>query len=380
MTKSLNVGLIGLGYIGKIHTTAYRNIPLCFSNPPVIAKLAAVLRSGLGTEVEMMEESRFGLRTTDAEEFFNQHLDIVDICTPNVLHMEQVEQAVRRKLHIYCEKPLAMSLKEAQTMTQIAKKAGVLTHVAFVLRYLPAIRQMKVLLEAGKIGEILNFRGHMYHSGYLDPERPMSWRLRHSQSGGGALADLGSHLIDLIHYLIGNVAWVQAETRTYISSRPISPGATECEEVDVDDWALCTMELERGAMGVLEVTRMAAGASEETALEIYGSQGALIFHISQPNFVRHYDLSQKKWSLGAIDVPESPAERPLGKIWPSGKYSQGMMTDVHLASAYDFLLCVAEGKSSSIDFEAGLATQEVLEAAYQSAARGGERMDLPLKL
>jgi predicted dehydrogenase len=378
MTKSLNVGLIGLGFIGKIHTTAYRNIPLCFSDPPVTARLAAVLRSRLETEVELMEESRFGLRTTDPEEFFNQPLDIVDICTPNVLHMEQVEQAVQRKLHVYCEKPLAMNYEEARAMAQIAREAGVLTHVAFVLRYLPAIRQMKALLEAGRIGEVLNFRGHMYHSSYLDPDRPMSWRLRHSQSGGGALADLGAHLIDLLHYLAGNVAWIRAATKTYISSRPNSRGATERKEVDVDDWALCTMELESGAMGVVEVTRMAAGAADETALEIYGSQGALIFHISQPNFVRYYDLNRKTWSMGAIDVPEFPGERPIGKLWPGGKYSQGLMTDAHLASAYDFLLCVAEGRPSTIDFEAGLATQEVLEAAYLSAARGGERIDLPL--
>jgi predicted dehydrogenase len=379
MAESLNIGLIGLGFIGKIHAAAYRNIPLCFSDPPVTANLAGVLRSGLETEVKLMEDFGFDIRTTDPEEFFNHSLDIVDICTPNVLHLEQVEQAVLRKQHIYCEKPLAMNFEEARVMAQMAREANILTHVAFVLRYVPAVRQMKALLEAGRIGEILNFRGHMFHSGYLDPNRPMSWRLRHSQSGGGVFADLGAHLIDLVHYLIGNVAWVQAATRTYISSRPTSPGATEHEKVDVDDWALCTMGLESGEMGVLEVTRMAAGAAEETALEIYGSQGALIFHISQPNLVRHYDLKSKQWGIGALDVPEFHLDRPLAQIWPSAKLSQGLMTDAHLASAYDFMLCVNEGKPSTIDFEAGLAAQEVLEAAYRSAARGGERMNLPLE-
>lgn len=379
MTKSLNIGLIGLGYIGKIHAAAYRNIPLCFSDPPVTANLAAVLRSGLETEVKLMEDFGFDIRTTDPDEFFNQPLDIVDICTPNVLHLEQVEQAAQRQQHIYCEKPLAMNFEEARAMAQMAAKASILTHVAFVLRYVPAVRQMKALLEAGKIGEILNFRGHMFHSGYLDPERPMSWRLRHSESGGGVFADLGAHLIDLVHYLIGNVAWVQAETRTYITSRPTSRGASEREEVDVDDWALCTMGLESGEVGVLEVTRMAAGAAEETALEIYGSQGALVFHISQPHLVRFYDLTQKKWSLGALDVNEFHGDRSLAQIWPSAKMSQGLMTDAHLASAYDFMLCVSEGKPSTIDFEAGLAAQEVLEAAYRSAARDGDRIDLPLE-
>lgn len=379
MTKSLNIGLIGLGYIGKIHAAAYRNIPLCFSDPPVTANLAAVLRSGLETEVKLMEDFGFDIRTTDPDEFFNQPLDIVDICTPNVLHLEQVEQAAQRQQHIYCEKPLAMNFEEARAMAQMAAEASILTHVAFVLRYVPAVRQMKALLEAGKIGEILNFRGHMFHSGYLDPERPMSWRLRHSESGGGVFADLGAHLIDLVHYLIGNVAWVQAETRTYITSRPTSRGASEREEVDVDDWALCTMGLASGEVGVLEVTRMAAGAAEETALEIYGSQGALVFHISQPHLVRFYDLTQKKWSLGALDVNEFHGDRSLAQIWPSAKMSQGLMTDAHLASAYDFMLCVSEGKPSTIDFEAGLAAQEVLEAAYRSAARDGDRIDLPLE-
>lgn len=379
MTKSLNIGLIGLGYIGKIHAAAYRNIPLCFSDPPVTANLAAVLRSGLETEVKLMEDFGFDIRTTDPDEFFNQPLDIVDICTPNVLHLEQVEQAAHRQQHIYCEKPLAMNFEEARAMAQMAAEASILTHVAFVLRYVPAVRQMKALLEAGKIGEILNFRGHMFHSGYLDPERPMSWRLRHSESGGGVFADLGAHLIDLVHYLIGNVAWVQAETRTYITSRPTSRGASEREEVDVDDWALCSMGLESGEVGVLEVTRMAAGAAEETALEIYGSQGALVFHISQPHLVRFYDLTQKKWILGALDVDEFHGDRSLAQIWPSAKMSQGLMTDAHLASAYDFMLCVSEGKPSTIDFEAGLAAQEVLEAAYRSAARDGDRIDLPLE-
>lgn len=376
--KTLKVGLIGLGYIGKIHATAYRNIPLCFGEAPVVPELTAVLRSRVDTEEALTREIGFALVSQDREEFFRQPLDLVDICTPNFLHKEQIEEALNRGLPVYCEKPLAKDLQEARAAAELAKQTGALTHVAFVLRYLPAIRQMKALIEAGEIGEVFNCRAHMFHSGYLDTERPMSWRLRWAGSGGGALSDLGSHLIDLVHYLLGEAAWVRAFTRTLIPERPTARGSSQRERVDVDDWAHCVLELKTGAMCALEVTRMAAGAGEATSLEVFGSRGALAFHIHEPESVRHYDLRKSRWSQGAIDVPPAAGERPIAQLWPSGKYSQGLMVNAHLAAAYDFLQCVAEGTPSAVDFEAGLSVQEILEAAYLSAARGGERIALPL--
>ncbi len=376
--KRLKVGLIGLGYIGKIHATAYRSIPLCFSEAPVVAELAAVLRSRVDTEDVLTREIGFALASQDREEFFRQPLDLVDICTPNFLHKEQIEEALSRDLPVYCEKPLARDLEEARAVAELARRRGALTHVAFVLRYLPAIRQMKALIEAGEIGEVFNCRAHMFHSGYLDTERPMSWRLRRAESGGGALADLGSHLIDLVYYLLGEAASVRALTRTLVMDRPSARGSSDRERVDVDDWAHCLLELKAGAVCALEVTRMAAGAGEATSLEIFGSRGALAFHIHEPESVRHYDLRKSRWSQGAIDVPAAAGERPIGQLWPSGKYSQGLMVNAHMAAAYDFLQCVAEGKPSRLDFRAGLAVQEVLEAAYLSAAHNGEPIVLPL--
>lgn len=379
MPESLNVGLIGLGYIGKIHATAYRDIPLCFSDPVLTANMKAVLRSQLQTETAFMDEVGFDVRTEDPQEFFASSLDLVDICTPNVLHLEQARQAIRRGLPVYCEKPLAMNLAEARQMTGLAQEAEILTHVAFVLRYVPAVRQMKALLEAGAIGEVLNFRAIMFHSSYLDTQRPMSWRLRRSESGGGAFADLGAHLIDLTHFLLGPVKFVSAWTRTVIEQRPSSKGSSQLEEVDVDDWIHCRLLLQDGVPGHLEATRMAAGASEATSFEIYGRKGALRFDIGEPNYVKFYDLDAGTWSDGAVAAPEPAGERPLRSLWPSGKYSQGLMTDAHLASIYDFLQCILEGKPSNLGFEAGLAVQEVLEAGYLSADRGGDQIELPLE-
>ncbi len=378
MTKSLRVGLVGLGYIGKIHTAAYRNIPLCFREPPLIADLVGVLRSKLNTETDFMSNVGFDLATTDPDEFFAQKYDVVDVCSPNYLHREHVQRALKAGAHVYCEKPMACSLEDARAMAEMAKEYGRKTQVAFVMRYIPAIRQMKTIIEAGVIGEIFNFRAHMFHGSYIDPNRLMSWRLRDAQSGGGAFADLGAHLVDMSRYLLGDVLSVRAETRTFITQRKTSKESDQLEEVDVDDWTLANLKMKGGSVGAVEVTRMAAGAGEETKVEVFGSKGALDFRISNPYAVRIFDVKRKQWYSGALDVPMPEGERPLSQIWPSGKYSQGVMSDVHIAGAYDFLLNIAEGKSSPIDFDAGAATQEVIEAVYRSAAHGGEKVCLPL--
>ncbi len=376
MTKKINVGLIGLGYIGKIHTIAYRDIPFCFPKTPVVANLMAVLRSRLEGEAETIKS--FAIATTDPVEFYAQPLDVVDICSPNHLHRQHAQQALESGLAVYCEKPLAYTLEDARAMANLAERTAALTQVAFVLRYLPAIRQMKALIAAGEIGEVFHFRGRMFHGSYLDYNRPMSWRLRKAQAGGGAFMDLGAHLVDLTRYLLGDVVSVRAAMRTFICERYTAPGSDRCEPVDVDDWAHCTLELSSGTVGVLEVTRMAAGAEDATNFEVYGSKGALLFHASDPNFAHLYDLKRQQWVRGEISLPPIPGERPIEHVWPSSKYSQGYMTNAHLAAAYDFLLHVAEGKPSQVDFRAGAAAQEVIEAAYISAVHSGECIRLPL--
>jgi len=378
MTKTMDIGLVGLGYIGKIHANAYRNIPVCFSNTPLTANLKGVLRSKLDTEQTLMEDLGFTLRTTDPEEFFSTDFDMVDICTPNKLHLEEVKMAAEAGLNIYLEKPMAMDLAEAREMTELAKKHGIKTHMALVFRYVPAARQMKALVEAGAIGEVFNFNARFFHGSYVDPNRPMSWRLRWADSGGGVFADLGSHMIDLIRYLLGDVASVKAEMRTFITQRPKSKGSSEMEEVDVDDWMMCLMEMEGGVPGVLEVHRMATGVEDPAQIEIFGTKGALRFSMNRPELVDIYDAGTNRWYHGSLDVPPVEGERPINELWPSGKYTQGMMTNAHMASGYDFLLNIAEGKESKLDFDAGMAVQEILEAGYTSARKGGEKVQLPL--
>jgi len=378
MTKEINVGLIGLGYIGKIHALAYRDIPYCYANAPVKANLVAVLRSQLDTEQEVMQQAGFQVMTTHPDEFFAQKLDVVDICSPNNLHREQAERALRAGMAVYCEKPLACSYGDADAMAALSESSGAMTQVAYVMRYTPAIRQMKALIDAGELGQILNFRGQLFHSSYLDRDRPMSWRLRCSESGGGAFMDLGAHLVDIAHYLLGGTSSVRALTRTWIADRCVAAGSREREEVSVDDWGLVVMESKCGAVGVLEATRMAAGATDAVGFEVYGTEGSATFRASQPELVEFHSLKRRQWLRGALDLPPLGGERPTEKLWASGKYSQGYFMNHHMAAEYDLLLNVAEGRRSPCNFRSAAKAQEVIEAAYRSAAQGGELVRLPL--
>jgi len=375
---TLNIGIIGLGFIGKLHAQAYLSLPYCFAQPKVRARICSILRSHPGNHIDFLNNLNNPTITTEIDEFYSQPIDLVDICTPNYLHLNQAIEAMDRGKHVYCEKPLGKNLADARKIVAHSQQSGVFTHTAFMMRYLPAIYQMKAILEKGELGNIHHFRGRLFHSSYLDPKRPMSWRLRHVDAGGGALSDLGIHLLDLVHFLLGTVNWVQCQTRTFITQRPKVLESSEMETVDVDDWALCMLGLENGATGVIEVTRIAGGMDECSEMEIYGQYGSLKMNLENPMRIEYYDAHLKHWKMVKYDNPAPTSLRPIEMLWPPAKQSMGFMLNAHLASAYDFLQCVAEKKESTISFKEALVSQELLEAAYLSASRNSERIYLPL--
>ena len=237
---------------------------------------------------------------------------------------------------------------------------------------------MYAIIENGGIGQPFHFRAYTNHGSYVDPLRPMSWRLRHAIAGGGALADLGIHLMDLTRFLLGEVVWVQCQTRTFIPQRPISVGSAQMETVDVDDWSLCQLGLEKDVCGTIEVSRVAAGSSEESGIEVNGSLGSVRVNFEQPDQLYYFDVRHKQWRHGKLDFPTPAGLQPLETLWPPSKQSMGYMLNAHLACCYDFLQCVYEQRVSALNFATALAAQEILEAAYVSAASGGQRIHLPL--
>lgn len=376
MKKQIKIGIIGLGRIGKVHAQGYAKLVDCIPDVPVVPEIYALLRTRLHANQDFVKSIGSPLVTRDPQEFFRQPLDAVDICTPNYLHREQALRAIAQGMHVYCEKPLANNLQEAREMAAAARQSGVLNHTAFSFRYLPAVKLIKQALKAKLIGSITHFHIRYYHSSYLNPQKPMSWRLKLDQSGGGALADLGIHTIDLVHYLIGQPLWVQAEARTYVHKRTSAGRLTGKDKVDVDDWGIILLGFENDTRGYIETSRVAAGKERGFELSIFGKKGGLFMDLSQPYKAHHFNFFKDKWQDLTELAPSSQKEQQMAKIFACGL---PFGEDLHMACILDFLYSLYLGKQSDVGFAVAVAAQEVLEAAYRSSQHDGARIPLPLK-
>jgi predicted dehydrogenase len=281
--------------------------------------------------------------------------------------------------HVYCDKPLAMNLAEAREIVSVAQAAGVKHQMTFNYRFAPAMMRAKQLVGEGLLGRVFSFRAAYLHAGYVDPERPMSWRLDAAQGGGGALYDLGSHALDLLRFLLGEYAGVHAVTETFIRERPLPGRPGEKAPVEVDDLILMTLRMADGALGTLEASRLATGANDELRLEIHGSHGALRFNLMDPNWLDVYDMRQPGAPIGGrrgFTAIETVQRYPAPAALPGPKFSVGWMR-FHIASQYDFIASLVEDRPTSPDLVDGLKVQEVMEAAYLSA-RESRWVPLPL--
>jgi predicted dehydrogenase len=207
----------------------------------------------------------------------------------------------------------------------------------------------------------------------------MSWRLRFDQSGGGAFSDLGAHILDLVFYLLGDVSSLRADMGTFIKERPSQAGSKKIEAVDVDDWTTCTLELSNGVYGLVEAGRTAVGVPDSTTFQVFCRYGSLIFNGNSPDVLTVYDNRKNEEIKSPFEDVPRENERKISEIWPSGKFSLGAFMNAHLACQYDFIQNIHERRPSSPDFKDALKVQEVLEAAYRSAADGGTRVSLPLE-
>ncbi len=371
--KPLGIALIGYGSIGRVHLIGYKAIPHYYGLPADSIKIIGVATGHADTAQQAAQEIGGGaVWTTDYHELLARpDIDLIDCNTPNYLHAEVVLAAAAAGKHIYCEKPLALNAAEGRRMVEAADKAGVKAQMTFNFRCFPAIARARQLLDEGFVGRVYSFRGRYYRSSYIDPAKPLSWKLRRATSGlGGALFDLGAHVLDLLYYLLGDFEAVRATLETVIKERPLAVGSLEKGPVDVDDLALLHVRLantER-TLGVVEASRLATGATNDLEIEIYGEKGALRFSMADPGWLWVYDTR--------------PADRPLGgmrgftQVETGGRYPGHQAPDwaqspsfirSHAECQYQFLRAIWDDRPASPSLTDGLHIQETLEAAVRSA-------------
>ena len=271
-------------------------------------------------------------------------------------------------------KPLALNLKEAKEILEVAQEKNKLVHqMAFEYRFIPAIMRAKQLIEDGFLGRVFHFRTCYLHSGYVDSKRPMSWRLYKDKAGGGALFDLGSHVLDLIRYLLRECKTVFATTKTFIEERPLTKNSATKAPVKVDDLVLMQIEMESGTTGIMEASRLATGTNDELRIEIHGDKGAIYFNHMDPNWLWIYDTRDEAEPIGGkrgFKKIETVQRYPKPAVLPGPKFAIGWMR-YHIASQYEFIRRVVDGQKGEPGIYDGYKVQEIMEAAYLSAEKKG---------
>ena len=370
--KKLGIGMIGYGGIGRVHVMAYRAIPFHYGLPADRINLVGVATTRPETAERAAREIGCEFWTDDYRQLLaRDDIDLIDCCVPNYKHREIVIAAAEAGKHIYCEKPLAMNVAEGKQMVRAVEKAGVKSQMTFNFRYFPALTRARQLIEEGFLGRVFSFSGRYYRASYISYDKPLSWRLRKDISGGGALFDLGSHVLDVIYYLLGEYGSVLATLDTLIKQRPVAAGAVEHGPVDVDDIALMQVRLADGTLGLFEFSRMGTGATNDLDIEIFGDKGAIRFSSVDPSWLQVYDTRDASQPLGGMRGFRrlETVQRYEGQKAPDWSMTPSFIR-THAECQYRFLTAISEDLPPSPTLADGLHIQEAMEAAALSSAEG----------
>jgi predicted dehydrogenase len=302
-------------------------------------------------------------------------IDIVDIATPTFTHAEMAIAALKNGKHVLCEKPMGRDLKECEAIFAAAKKAKGVHMVCHNYRRIPAIALAKRMLNEGALGKIYHFRARYAQDRLADVEFPLDWRLEKATSGSGVHSDIGSHIVDLARYLVGEFVQVCGVVHTFVPERPradlLAKGKRQLGQVTAPDSSAFIGWLENGALANLEATRYALGRRNQISLEINGSKGSLVFDFEDMNKLKFYNSDDPKDRQGFRDilVTQRDGIQPyVANWWPPGHGLGYEHTFVHAIA--DFVNACADGKSVQPTLEDGLKNQRVLTAVEKSSATG----------
>ncbi len=375
--RDIGIGLIGTGFMGKSHAMAYRAAPYVFSPPPANPVLA-MLADATGELARAGAESLgFARWTADWRELVaDGDIDVVDITTPNHLHKEMALAAAAAGKHIYCEKPLALTARDALEMTEAAEAAGVKTLVGFNFLKNPAVGLAREIIEGGDIGDVVHFRGTFDQDAMADPRAAHSWRHERALAGSGALGDLGAHVISVAQHLIGDIADVCGDTQTIIAERPAAVGGrgyqaeagakSEMRAVENDDQAQFLLRFAGGAAGTIEASRIAAGRKLFLCWEITGTRGALYFVQERMNELKLYRADDPAGQRGFKTIYIGPEHPHYDAFFPIAGIGLGY-NDQKIIEVHELLAGIAEDRPLTPDFRAGWKVNRVIDAVLRSS-------------
>ena len=368
--KALDVGIIGFGFIGKVHAYGYLTLPLFYESLAVRGRITHVCTSKMATAEQAKAQISADVATTNFRDITeNPAIDVVHICSPNHLHKEALLSAMAHNKHIYCDKPLVSTMEEARAVLKALPHFTGTAQMTLQNRFFPASMRAKQLVDAGFLGQVLEFRVAYLHAGSANPQAPLKWKLS-AEAGGGVIADLASHVLDLAHFLLGDYASLLAATQVAYPDRPSAEEPGKRVKVEVEDCVMLLARMTCGAIGHLEATKIATGAEDELRFEIHGQKGALRFNSVAPHFLEAYDATAPATPTGGVQgwTAIATGQRFLApaSAFPGPKFSIGWLR-AHVACLANFLQAIAEGTAGDPGLCQGAYVQYLMECARASA-------------
>lgn len=369
----IGVGMLGYAFMGKAHSHAMLNIAHMMYPPPAVPRLVGIAGRDEQAVAEAARRYGYDGYYTDWRAMLdNDDIQLFDNGGPNDTHADPCILAAERGKHILCEKPLARTADEAQSMVEAVQKAGVKNMVAFNYRFVPAIRQIRKLVDSGLLGQIYHFRAvYLQEWVMAHYDLPMIWRLQKSVAGSGALGDLGAHIIDLGRYLVGEIKSVSGMTRTFIDERPWDDGTMG--KVDVDDAFTALLEFDNGAIGTVEASRFAAGRKNGQRLEINAEKASIVFNLERLNELEIFWVGDEPAEAqGFRNVLVSEPFHPWWENWwPQGHMIGWEHTFVHeITHLLDCIVNDGDVAPIGADFVDGYRNSVICDAILESAASG----------
>ncbi|MBE6609575.1 MAG: Gfo/Idh/MocA family oxidoreductase [Ruminococcaceae bacterium] len=364
----MKIGLIGFGSMGKTHSWCVNNLKYFYRDLHFSAEYAGVCTSKLESAENAARFLGIDRYTVNEDELINdESIDIIDICTPNIYHYETLKKAIAAKKHVYCEKPLCITYEQAKEIAELAEKAGVTAQIVFNNRFLPAIMRAKELIEEGRLGRILSFRCEYLHSSAADPNKKAGWKQNKDICGAGTLFDLGSHAVDLIYYLCGEIVSVKGQSQIAYPVRLGLDGKEWHTNADEAFYMIC--KTAGGAVGTIEASKVAVGSNDDINLAVYGEKGSIKFSLMEPNWLMFYDATAEDGNYGGCKgytrIECCGRYLQPGGIFPSFKAPIGWLRG-HMHSMYSFLDACHNGKSATPSLTDGAHVQKVLQMALES--------------
>jgi predicted dehydrogenase len=377
MTRAIGVGVIGMGWMGTVHSRSYQAVTDRFYDQGLEAELV-ICADDLDERARKAQTIfKFEQCTTNWREVVeNPRVEVVNIAAPNYLHLEMVQAAANAGKHIFCEKPVGRTPEETAAIAQTAHDVGVLSFVGFNYRWAPLVQYTHQLIQEGKLGEITHYRGRFFAMYASNPLSQLSWRFQHDKSGYGVLGDIMSHVADMALMLVGPIERVISHQHTFIDKRPkpvpgrgthFTVGLPDDPkgEVTNEDYVGTLVEFENGAQGSLEVCRTIYGPKCEMAFEINGTKGALKWNFERMNEMELYLPDETGGHEGFVRIVAGPDHPFHGRFNPGPGVGMSY-DDLKAIEAYNFLQSVADGQQRPPGFTEALALAEVQAAMIRS--------------